>query len=114
MKPDAAVTGDLIVTKQVRRSVVSGHKNVLIAVSIEITNRQAAAYFGRTEPPASFGADFMKISLTVIQEQLRRLGVSHISNRPYSVVNVAVYGNQIEPAVEIAISKSTSEPEGGL
>ena len=111
LETDAAVPGELIVAIEVSGTVVRGDQQIEIAVAIEVAIGQAASNFGLIEASADFRGDLAEISLAAVQEQLRRLGVSHIAaNVANSFVDVSVGNGEVEPAVEIDIKKEQPNP----
>ncbi len=112
MKSNAASLHQLIVAIKIRGSVVSGHQNVQVAVTIEITEGQTAANLGSVEPSADSVCNVNKFSASTIQEELRRLSVAGVAaDVADGFVDVAVGDRQVQSAIEIDIEKHAAEAE---
>jgi hypothetical protein len=109
---DAAVAGQLIVSKEDRRTIVGGHQDIQIAVAVEISAGQAAADSWSVKSTASIGGDVSKFSVSEIQEELRRLRVPDVSTDiSDGFVDVAVRRSEIQKAVKIHVQKKAAEAQ---
>src|SRR5260370_34436654 len=112
MKSNAARLRQLIVAIEIRRSVVGGHQNVQVTVTIEIAVGQTAANLRRIESSADGDCDVLEFSAAAVQEKLRRLRVAGVAaDVPDSFVDVAVGDGQVQSPIEIDVEEHASEPK---
>ncbi len=84
------------------------------AVAVEIAVRQAARHFGRREAGARLRGDIAKNALAVVEEQVRRLRVSHIAVYAADrLIDVPVHGHQVEVSIQVDIQKRAAESQVG-
>src|SRR5260370_17014290 len=106
VKSNAASLHQLIVAIKIRGSVVGGHQNVQVAVTIEITEGQTAANLGSVEPSADRVCNVNKFSASTIQKELRRLSVAGVAaDVPDGFVDVAVRARHTQTPIEIDLVK---------
>src|SRR2546427_583718 len=99
-KTDAAVRCQLIVTEEKGRSVVRGHQNVEISVTIEVGVRQTTADLWLVESSACLGSHIAEGPISLVEKKLWRLGVTNItSGVPYRFIDLTVGGTQVKCAV---------------
>ena len=113
-QPQPAVPGQLLVAIEVRPALVGGQQKVHRTIAVEIAVCQAARHFGRREAGAGAGGDIAKHSLAIVEEEVRRLRVSHVAVNPaYGLIDVTIHGNQIEAPVQVDIEERAAESEAG-
>src|SRR5437879_13514476 len=114
-KTDAAVRGQLIVTEEKGRSVVRGHQNVEISVTIEVGVRQTTADLWLVESSACLGSHIAEGPISLVEKKLWRLGVTDIaSDVPYRFIDMTVRDHQVKCAVELGIEKHAPESQSVL
>src|SRR3989442_12724453 len=96
-KTDAAVRCQLIVTEEKGRSVVRGHQNVEISVTIEVGVRQTTADLWLVESSACLGSPIAEGPISLVEKKLWRLGVTHIgSDVPYRLSDMTAGDHHIQ------------------
>ena len=112
LHPQHVVAIAIVVAKKVRRTVVGGDHQVEIAVVVEVGVSCAARNHGAPQRRANVGRDILELSLALVTEEQRRLGVMKVGAHNADVVgDVAVRGKDIEMPVEIVVEEKAAEGE---
>src|SRR5262249_6385200 len=111
-KPNRTIAGELIVAVQPGRAVVGRDQQIQISVAVEVCECETATDFGLAEITADRSSEVAKSPVSLIHEQMRRLGISDVApDVSDSLLDVTIRDDEIEPAVEVQIGKCAAESE---
>src|SRR6266478_3839108 len=115
MKANAAISSGVLVAIKISGAVVGGQQDVEIAVAIEVSVGQAAAYFGLREAATDIRSDVAEFPAAFVQKKLRRLRVADVAvNVAHGLFDVPVGDEQVQSAVKVHVEEGATETESAL
>src|SRR4030095_2575176 len=96
-----------VVSEEHGRSVVGGHQQIYVSVSVEVGGREATSDSGLGEGATREGSGFPEGGVPLIDEEQRRLGVTDVAaDISDGVIDMAVWHHPIRKAIEAELCKA--------